>query len=224
VAVAPLAIWIATSADAFYAGVGTWAVALLVLASSSHRRRRHAYAIAGGLLFGIGCFLSYGLALLAVLPLAIAWQRRQLRALVPAAVATACVFAAFAAAGFWWFDGLAATHARYVDGVASRRPYGAFLLANLACLLIAIGPAIAVGLSRLRDRRLWWLVGAAVVAIGLAAVSGMSKGEVERIWLPFSIWLLPAGCALAAPDRRSGWLALQIAFTIGLQTLVRSPW
>ena len=134
------------------------------------------------------------------------------------------VFAAFALAGFWWFAGLAATRTRYHAGVASRRPYDVFLLVNLAALAIATGPAIAVALARLRDRRLWWLVGGALVAIGIAAITGMSKGEVERIWLPFSVWLLPAGAALAVSRHPSRWLAAQLAFAIGVQTLVRSPW
>jgi hypothetical protein len=181
-------------------------------------------AVAGGLLFGVLAFLSYGLVLLALLPLLVAWSRRRVRPVALAALGASAVFAAFAVAGFWWFAGLDATRARYNAGVASRRPYGAFLLANVACLAIATGPAIAVALARLRDRRLWLLVGGVLLALAIAALSGMSKGEVERIWLPFSIWLLPAGAALAVGRRASWWLGAQLAFAIGLQTLVRSPW
>jgi hypothetical protein len=224
VAAAPLAIWVATSADAFYAGVGAWAVASVVVATDRDDRRGDLCALVGGVLFGLLAFLSYGLVLLAVIPLGVAWHRRRLRPLVVAACAAATVFAVFALAGFWWFAGLAATRARYHAGVASRRPYDVFLLVNVACLAIATGPAIAVALARLRDRRLWLLVGGALVAIGIAALSGMSKGEVERIWLPFSIWLLPAGAALVARGRAAGWLAVQLVFAIGVQTLVRSPW
>ena len=224
VAAAPLAIWIATSADALYAGVAAWAIALVILATVRHDRRGDWLAVAGGVLFGVTAFLSYGLVLLAVIPIGIAVHRRSLRPLVLATLGATLVFAAFALAGFWWFAGLAATRARYWDGVASRRPYDVFLLVNLACLAIATGPAVAVAMARLRDRRTWWLVGGALAAVGLAAVSGMSKGEVERIWLPFSIWLLPAGAALAASRHSSRWLAVQLAFTIGVQTLVHSPW
>ena len=109
--------------------------------------------------------------------------------------------------------------------MASRRPYDVFLLVNLAVLAIATGPAD-------RGRRsLACAIGASggssaarVLAVGIAAASGMSKGEVERIWLPFSVWLLPAGAALAVAGDPSRWLALQLAFAIGVQTLVRSPW
>jgi len=224
VAVAPIAIWVTTSADAFYAGVGAWAVTLVVLATRRAGRRADVVAAAGGLLFGALAFLSYGLVLLALVPAAVAIARRRARPLVVATLAAMPVVIAFALAGFWWFDGLAATRARYAAGVASRRPYWPFLLANAACLAIALGPALAAALARLRDRRLWYVVGGALTAIAIAALSGMSKGEVERIWLPFAVWVLPAGAALTTRRLAARWLALQIAFTIGLQTLVRSPW
>lgn len=237
VACAPIAIWIATSADAFYTGVSAWAVALVVLGTGRRDRRGDVLALGGGILFGVTAFLSYGLVLLAIIPAAMAWRRRNIRPLAVAALGSAAVFLGFAAAGFWWFDGLAATRVRYFAGVAARRPYSAFLVANLACFTIALGPALAVALVRLRDRRLWLLVGAALAAVALADLSGMSKGEVERIWLPFAVWVLPSAAVLAcarcrslgdrgvaSPRLAAPWLALQVAFAIGLQTLVRSPW
>jgi methylthioxylose transferase len=237
VACAPIAIWIATSADAFYTGVSAWAVALVVLATGRRDRRGDALALAGGVLFGVTAFLSYGLVLLALVPAVVAWDRRRVRPLAVATLGALPVFLVFALAGFWWFDGLAATHARYFAGVAARRPYAEFFVANLACFAIALGPALAIALAWLRDRRLWTLVGAALAAVALAALSGMSKGEVERIWLPFAVWVLPAAAALGlvsvgeggrvggiSPERAARWLAVQVAFAIGLQTLVRSPW
>ena len=65
VVLTPAAIWIATSADAFFMGVSAWAVAVVVLATGRDGRRSDAYALAGGLLFGGAAFLSYGLVLLA---------------------------------------------------------------------------------------------------------------------------------------------------------------
>src|SRR5208283_3999030 len=64
VAVAPTAIWIAVSADGYFAGVAAWGIALLALAV--HRAVRFpALAAAGaGLLLGWGVFLNYGLMLM----------------------------------------------------------------------------------------------------------------------------------------------------------------
>jgi hypothetical protein len=99
-------------------------------------------------------------------------------------------------------------------------------VANAACLAIVLGPAVTVALTRLRDRRLWLLVGGTLVVLGAAMISGMSKGEVERIWLPFAIWLLPAGAVLAAGRRRvtTGWLGLQATAAIVVATAVKTSW
>ncbi len=66
---------------------------------------------------------------------------------------------AFAAAGFWWLDGLAATRHEYLQSAAKERPYGYFVLADLAAFAVWLGPAVAIALARLRDRRIWLLVG-----------------------------------------------------------------
>jgi hypothetical protein len=224
--IAPAAIWIATSADAFFMGVSAWAVALVVLATGRHGRRSDAYALAGGLLFGAAAFLSYGLVLLAVVPAAVAGHRRRFRPLALAAIGATPVFLVFFAAGFWWVAGLLATRQQYFAGVGSRRPYLDFLVANAACLAIVVGPAVAVALTRVRDRRLWLLVGGTLVVLGAAMISGMSKGEVERIWLPFAIWLLPAGAVLAAGRQHvmSGWLGVQATAAIVVATAVKTSW
>jgi hypothetical protein len=224
--VAPAAIWIASSADAFYAGVSAWAVAFVVLATGRRGLRSDAYAVTGGLLFGAAAFLSYGLVLLAVVPLVVAYRRRRLRPIVLAAVGAAPLFLAFLAAGFSWISGLLATRDRYFAGVGSRRPYLEFLVGNTAAFVIALGPATAVAMARLRDRRLWLLVGGGLLAVGIAMMSGMSKGEVERIWLPFAVWLLPVGAVLAAGRRRvaSGWLGVQATTAVAVATVVRTSW
>ncbi len=95
----------------------------------------------------------------------------------------------FAGLGFSWFSGFAATRGVYWAGVAKHRPYSYFLVADLALFAVATGPAIAVGLGRLRDRNLWLLVGGVLAVVALADLSGMSKAEVERIWLPFVPWV-----------------------------------
>jgi len=225
VALAPMAMFVATSEDALFAGVAAWAVALLVCATGRRSSRRLLLALGGGGLLAVGLFLSYGIALALAIPIAVAIARRDVLPLALAAVPVLAIGLAFGAAGFWWPAGLAATRQQYLLSVAAHRPTSYFLVADLAAFALALGPAVAVALARLRDRGVWLLVGGALAAIVLADVSGMSKGEVERIWLPFAPWVLAACCALAPSERETRrWLALQVASGVAMQLLVRSPW
>ncbi len=228
-AFAPLAVTIASSGDAFFAGVGAWAVTLVVLATGRRDRRGDLFALGGGILFGVTAFLSYGLVLLCVIPLAVARLRRRARPLALAALGTAVVFLAFLGAGFWWVGGLLATRVEYLASVARYRPYGYFLVANVAALAVIVGPAAVAGLATRDDhasegaRATWTLVGGALAAVALADLSGMSKAEVERIWLPFAVWLLAATSSLPAASRRM-WLGANVAFALLLEILVTQPW
>ena len=179
------------------------------------------YALAAGLVLGAALQLCYGVATLGAVVLAIAVGRRRPAAVAWAAAGVAIVFAAFAAARFNWFDGLAATREEYLAGVSRRRPYADFLLISLAAFALAAGPAVAAGLARLRDRGAWLLAGGALVALAAADLSGMSKGETERIWLHLVPWLLVATVALRGSR---GWLAAQVGLALALQLTVRSPW
>jgi hypothetical protein len=233
-ALAPAAVWVATTADAFYAGLGAVGVALVALAcraTGTPARGGDVLAGTGGLLLGAAVFCSYGAVLLAPVVAAVVVAAgspgRRLRLLLVAAAGAGAVAVAFAAFGFWWFDGLSATRTAYAAGVASRRPYGYFLVANLAAFAVTLGPAAGVALARLRGRGAWLVAGSALVAVALADLSGLSKGEVERIWLPFVPWVLVATCVLAGGRRLQAarsWLGLQVAVALGVQLSVRTPW
>ena len=225
VAVAPAALWVATTADALFAGVGAWAATSVVLALHRTDRRGDALAVLGGLGFGILVHLSYGAVLVAAVPGVVAVARRRVRPLVLAVLGALPVFAAFTAAGFWWVDGLLTTSREYEQSVASTRPYHYFVLANLGALAIVLGPAVVVALVRLRAGALWLLVGGALLAVGVADLSGLSKGEVERIWLPFAVWILAAAAVLGErlPVARR-WLAVQALVAVVVQVAVRSRW
>jgi hypothetical protein len=223
VALAPAAIWIATSADALFAGVAAWSAALSILATGEKRRRSDALALAGGLLFGAALFLSYGVVLLALVPLTVAVARRRFRPIAIGAAGAALVLLALGAGGFPWSEGLSATQREYSESIARFRPYAYFLVANLAAFAVAIGPATAVALARLRQRGVWLLVGGALAAVAVANLSGLSKGEVERIWLPFAPWVL-AACAALTAERRRQWLAAQLSTGLVVQALVLTSW
>ncbi|MGI8728477.1 MAG: hypothetical protein ACR2LK_00490 [Solirubrobacteraceae bacterium] len=221
---APAAVWVATSADALFAGVAATGIACFALAATRPRDARPAaigIGLLSGLVLGAALMLSYGVAALGAIVLVLAVARRAWLPLAAAGAGVLLVLGAFAALGFVWFEGLRATGELYGGGVASRRPHAAFIVINLAAFGLALGPAAAAGLGRLRERGVWLLAGPMVAAIAIVSLSGLSKGEVERIWLPFVPWILVATAALR-PGR--GWLAAQLALALALQAGVRSPW
>ncbi|MEV6971769.1 hypothetical protein AB0M47_42395, partial [Hamadaea sp. NPDC051192] len=112
----PGAVWVGVSADGLFLGVTSVAIALLATG-------RAVGALLAGVLFGYAVFLSYGLVLMAFLAVAVAVAARRWRPLLWASAGAVLPVAAFAAAGFWWFDGYAAVRVRYYQGIAALRPY-----------------------------------------------------------------------------------------------------
>ncbi|GBE65225.1 integral membrane protein [Mycobacterium sp. MFM001] len=234
VAVAPTAIWIAVSADGYFAGVAAWGIALLAVAVHSEVRRPRLVAVASGLLLGWALFLNYGLTLMALPALAVLvcardW-RPALRALGPAVIAAVAVVLVFAAAGFWWFDGYTLVQQRYWQGLASDRPFEYWSWANLAAAACATGLGSIAGLGRVFDaaairRRsgIHLLMLAVLIAIVCADLSMLSKAETERIWLPFTIWLTAAP-ALLPPQSHRFWLALNVIGALLVNSLIYTNW
>jgi hypothetical protein len=232
VALAPTAVWIVTSGDAFFAGMTTWALTLVIMSIRRRGIRSDALAGAGGLLFGGALLLSYGLTVLVVVPAIVAVAHRRVRPLVVAAAGGALVILGLAAAGFWWYAGLRSSLVQYRASVARFRPQSYFWLGDLGAFAIALGPATAVALARLRDRATWLLVAGGLVAVAIADVSGLSRAEVERIWLPLAPWILVAGWVLAEPELPRPfspaaprvWLALTLGTGLAVQLLLRTAW
>jgi hypothetical protein len=234
VAVAPTAIWVAVSADGYFAGVAAWGIALLALAARQTVRNPVLAAAGAGLLLGWGIFLNYGLGLVAVLALAILaaatdW-RAALRALVPAVVLALAVVGVFAIAGFWWFDGYTLVQQRYWQGIANDRPFQYWVWGNLASVVCAIGLGSVAGIGRAFDiaairRRagLNLVVLGALAAILCADMSMLSKAETERIWLPFMVWLTAAP-ALLPPRSHRWWLALNVIGALLLNHYIFTNW
>ncbi|WMD10013.1 hypothetical protein [Streptomyces sp. FXY-T5] len=232
---APAAVWMGTSADAYFAAVAAWAVALLSLAVT---RGSSGWAGASGLLFGLTCYLSYGLTLVALIAAAVlVLGRRGVRErpalLLPLLAGLSVVPVVFTVAGFDWWEAYHLLVTRYAQGAGGIRPYGYWVWANLACTVLVTGLATAAGLRRagavlVRRRtapraalRLTFLVFAALLALLIADLSGMSKAETERIWLPFALWLLPA-CAFLTRPR--SWLTAQAVLALLLNHLLLTGW
>jgi hypothetical protein len=216
----PGAVWAATSADALFAAVLAVALAVVVQPGAGA-------AVVGGVVFAAALLLTYGAAtLLVVVAVALLGQRRPTHLVWFGLTVVAVLVGVDQLTGFWWLDGLRATRTAYWAGVASRRP-AAYLvpLGNPTALAVAVGPAAVAalvhGLGRRRERaRALVLPMAAVAAVAGADLSLLSKGEVERIWLPFAVWIAAAG----AVGLRRPWLVAQAATGIAAQALIASTW
>lgn len=228
----PGAVWIGVSADGLFAGVLAWGTALLAIGATRGGRGAGAFALAGGALLGYCLYLSYGLALGGLVPLAVLAVTRSWKALAWSLAGVLAVGAAFTLSGFWWFTGFERVQVIYALSVAQTRPYGYFVWANVAALAFALGPAVIAGLRRVvpdmmsRAPRALPVAAALLVAAGatailLADVSGLSKAEVERIWLPFGIWLT-VSCALL--PRARAWLAAQAVLALAVNHLLLTVW
>jgi hypothetical protein len=232
----PGAVWVGVSADGVYAGVVAAGVALLAVAAAGRGWRADAAAVAGGVLLGAGLYLSYGLVLMVLPVAAVAVVSRRVRPLLVGGVGVAAVVLIFSRAGFWWPSGYQEVLARYADGVSAGRPYWYWVWADLAAVAVAAGPATVAGLRRAgaalvgpgrrADRSLLpvvVMVLAAATAVVVADVSGLSKAEVERIWLPFTVWLC-AAATLLPPRTHRGWLAAQVLTAVAVNHLLLTNW
>lgn len=224
----PAAIWIGTSADGLFTGVVAGGLALLAMPSGSWWGRWR--SALGGLLLGCALYLSYGLVLVGALALAVVFLGRTDRVakLVTAGTAVLIVIVAFSLAGFWWPTGYHLVVGRYYGGYGGTRPYPYWVWANLACLLISAGPVIAPALRRavIFRPRIPAVVVLPLVAAGvllIADLTGLSKGETERIWMPYAVWLLAATALLPARHRRS-WLVLQAGTALLVNHALLTHW
>lgn len=219
---APWTLWITTTADGLFAGVSAWAAALTILATGRRGRAADAAAVAGGIALGLAAFLSYATVLVAAVGGVAIVARRRIRVAVLVSAGVALVVAAFAAYGLWWTDALRASLAYHVSGAAGARPYVYFaVLGNPAAFAIALGPAVAVALCRLKDGRLWLPVGAALAAAVVADLTGLSLGEVERLWLPFAVWVTAATASLR--EGAGAWVTAQALWACAVEVAVRTP-
>jgi hypothetical protein len=229
---APLALWVATSADAWFAGVAAWGIALLALAAArAPGPSGDVRALAGGVLVGVALFLSFGLAAIGLVVLAVVLVHRGrlgrggvARVLGVGAVGVLLVVGLFALGGYWWPEGLAAADGRVRSGPSyADRPLAYFAVSNLAAAALAVGPATVAGLASLRRHPLAAVPLAALAGILVSDATGLVRGETERIWLPFFVWLLTATAFLPERQQR-GWLAASAVLAVVVEVTVRTEW
>ncbi|MFD2078249.1 hypothetical protein SAMN05421678_13033 [Actinopolymorpha cephalotaxi] len=234
----PTALWIGVSADAMFLAVSAWGIALLAAAIRLRGVPGVLAAVGGGLVLGLSLYLSYGLAVFGLVALAVLAVGRRWRPLLVAGVGVLAVVVAFTASGFFWWEGYDRLVVRYYQGWGGERPYSYWVWADLAALLLCVGLAVPAGLRRVlavaghsvRTRSLpraktgtCAVVLAVMVAVLASTLSGLSKAEVERIWLPFALWLV-AACALLPVRTHRAWLALQALTALAVQHLVLTSW
>ena len=230
---APFAVWLGTSADAFFTGVFATGVALAAIAGRAPTLVRGVgvATVAGATLAGT-MYLTYGATTLLPLPFVLliggvgrSWSSWLVRT-ISCGLGALAVFVLFGHFGFSWFDGLRTTRGLYWEGTAKFRPWTYFVVGNIVVLLIAVGPAVVASwavVSRVDRNEVtrWLLVLPAMLGIAVANASQLSKGEVERIWLLFMPWLLSATVSLR---RTRWWLAAQLTTAVLLQTWLVSKW
>lgn len=231
---APSAIWMGVSGDALFTAVAAWGLALLALAATALRRSRLiGFGLGAGLLLGLCVYLSYGLALLGILAIAVIYLGGRWSALLWALGGAMFVAATFTLTGFRWWEAFPILVTRYYDGIQSVRPYGYWVWANLGAWTFTTGLAAWAAFPRgiadawrrdSGDRHAVAILGCAGLAsILVATLSGMSKAETERIWLPFTVWILVLPSLLPMRWHRP-LLATQVASAIAIEYLWTTQW
>lgn len=228
IVLAPSAVWMGVNGDALYTAVAAWGLALLAIAATTSGARRVVTSVAAGLVLGLCVYLSYGLVLLGFLAVAVLLISRSWRPLPWALGGSGIVVAAFTAAGFSWWKAYPVLVTRYNDGIASSRPYDYWVWADIAAWTftagLAVWAAFPAAATAFRQRNVAaQLATAALLTIGFAAISGMSKAETERIFLPFTIWIVALPMLLPARWHRPLLLS-QVVIGLGVEQLLLTRW
>ena len=227
----PGAVWVGVSADGMFAAVFAWGVAFLALGAVRRGLGGALLSLLGGVVLGASLYLSYGLVLGGLVPIAVAVLTRRVTPLLWGAVGAAAVVVVFELSGFSWIEGYEMVKLRYYQPgeYGLLRPYEYWVWANFAALALSIGPAVVAGMRRLvwRPRAaptaVALLVGAVVVAVVVADVSGLSKSEVERIWLPFAAFMTTATVLLPRVSHR-WWLLGQAVLALAVNHFLLTTW
>jgi hypothetical protein len=200
---APYAIWVAVSMDAFVAVLGAAMIAVGVRASSPRHTglRAAGWAALAGALLGLAALFSYSAPWLGLCLVCLYFARRRpflnlttgLGALLPIVAANAL--------GFAWLTGLATARSDYTTRIEPNRSVIWWSVISLVALLLAVGPALYSSLRKLRNTPGWPFLVGGFVAVLFSVLAGLARGGVEHAWLAFFPWLTVAA---VAPERQAG--------------------
>lgn len=224
IVLAPSAVWMGVNGDAVFTAVATWGLALLAVAAV---HRRVLPAIGAGVLLGYCVYLSYGLVLLGILAVAVLIIARTWRPLPWALGGAGVVAALFTLGGFAWWEAYPVLRERYYAGIASERAYSYWVWGDIAAWTFTVGLAVWAAFpyaaKAFRTNVLVQLAAAALLTIAVATLSGMSKAEVERIFLPFTIWVVALPSLLPGRWHRPLMLS-QVVLALCAQQLLLTRW
>ena len=136
--------------------------------------------------------------------------------------------AVFWVAGFTWWEAYPVLRERYYDGVGGERPYQYWVWAGLAAWTFTVGLVTWAAFPRMwtharRREPIAVLAVAGLDCLAIASLTALSKAEVERIWLPFTLWIVTVP-ALLPPEWRRPLLLSQVVIAILAQTLLITRW
>ncbi|NRQ48814.1 hypothetical protein HQK15_03090 [Aeromicrobium sp. YC3-14] len=224
IVLAPSAVWMGVNGDAVFTAVAAWGLALLAVAAV---HRRVLPAIGAGVLLGYCVYLSYGLVLLGILAVAVLIIARTWRPLPWALGGAGVVAALFTLGGFAWWEAYPVLRERYYAGIASERAYSYWVWGDIAAWTFTVGLAVWAAFpyaaKAFRTNVLVQLAAAALLTIAVATLSGMSKAEVERIFLPFTIWVVTLPSLLPGRWHRPLLLS-QVVLALCAQQLLLTRW
>jgi len=205
-------LYVATSADALFAALGTVSALALV----SYRRLSPVFGAAA---LAVASFFSYALLAVGAWAAVVVFQRDGLRRTVVLAATAATLLIAFygtlyAAWGFDPIGAVRAAHEVYVLGISSVRPYLYWLFGSPVAFAVAAGLPISWFVLRALAQGEPAAQGLALIVL-TAALIGVTKAETERIWL-FMVPLACVAAAAALPVR----LLRPALVALALQTIV----
>jgi hypothetical protein len=201
VVLAPYAVWVAVSMDAFVAVLGAAGVVLGIRATRQRAKISPLWALLAGVLIGVASLFSYAAPWLGLSIVCVYFARRRpflnvisgLGALIPVLAASL--------AGFSWPNGLEMAAEDFSLRVEPYRSAIWWAVLSVVALVVATGPAIVASARKMRNTPAWpFLVGAGS-AVLFSIIAGQARGGVEHAWLPFFPWLTVAA---VAPEEQGG--------------------